>query len=66
MDGLALGFRHNQGEEQLGNKVLKRSRKERPLHPCFNSCQLHGHAEETLNVWNSVRSSTRGTGNSVR
>lgn len=53
-ESLALGLRHNQGEEDPWNKNAKRSQTERPFHPCFNSCYLHGHDEEMLGAWRSV------------
>lgn len=45
MASLALGFKHNQGEEELGDKISKRSQKERPLHSYFNRCQLRRDAK---------------------
>lgn len=65
-ESLALGLRHNRGEEDLWNKNAKRSQRERPSHPCLNSCRLHGHGEEMLSVWRSVWSCTQGTGSSVK
>lgn len=66
MDSLAFSFRHNEREEELGDRMTKRSQKEKPLHPCFNICQLQRHDKEMKNVWRSVRSSTCGTGSSVK